>query len=132
MEEKEISSYKFASIIARILDDKLAKDITILNISNVSVLADYFVICSADTNTQVKALTESVRERIKHLFDRIPCGSENDMKNRWNLLDYGDVIVHILHREERETYAIEKFWSHAFKVNKEDWEAESKEYSIYE
>ena len=128
----EINSYKFASILARILDDKLAKDITILNISNVSMLADYFVICSADTNTQVKALTENVRERVKHLFGRIPAGEENDLKNRWNLLDYGDVIVHVLHKEERETYAIEKFWSHAFKVERKDWEDESKEYSIYE
>lgn len=128
----EISSYKLASIAARILDDKLAKDITILNISNVSVLADYFVICSADTNTQVKALTGYVRDRIKHLFDRLPAGEENDRKNRWNLLDYGDVIVHILHREEREMYAIEKFWSHAHKVEREEWEEESKEYSQYE
>ena len=129
---EELSSYKFASILARILDDKLAKDITILNISNVSMLADYFVICSADTNTQVKALTENVRERVKHLFGRIPAGEENDLKNRWNLLDYGDVIVHVLHKEERETYAIEKFWLHAFKVERSDWEEESKEYSIYE
>lgn len=129
---EELSSYKFASILARILDDKLAKDITILNISNVSMLADYFVICSADTNTQVKALTENVRERVKHLFGRIPAGEENDLKNRWNLLDYGDVIVHVLHKEERETYAIEKFWSHAFKVERNDWKEESKEYSIYE
>lgn len=129
---EEITSYKLASVVARILDDKLAKDITILNISNVSVLADYFVICSADTNTQVKALTGYVRDRVKHLFNRIPCGEENDMKNRWNLLDYGDVIVHVLHREERETYAIEKFWSHAHKVEREDWEAESKDYSEYE
>ena len=128
----EINSYKFASILARILDDKLAKDITILNISNVSMLADYFVICSADTNTQVKALTENVRERVKHLFGRISAGEENDLKNRWNLLDYGDGIVHVLHKEERETYAIEKFWSHAFKVERKDWEEESKEYSIYE
>ena len=129
---EELSSYKFASILARILDDKLAKDITILNISNVSMLADYFVICSADTNTQVKALTENVRERVKHLFGRIPAGEENDLKNRWNLLDYGDVIVHVLHKEERETYAIEKFWSHAFKVERNDWEEESKEYSEYD
>lgn len=128
----DISSYKLASVIARILDDKLGKDITILNISNVSVLADYFVICSADTNTQVKSLTGYVRDRIKHLFDRIPAGEENDLKNKWNLLDYGDVIVHVLHREERETYALEKFWSHAHKVEKEAWEEESKEYSEYD
>src|SRR5574344_901163 len=128
---ESISSDKLSSVIARILDDKKGTDISILNISNVSVLADYFVICSADTSTQVRGLTSSVREKIKNLFDRIPNGEENDLKNRWNLIDYGDVIVHILHREERETYAIEKFWSHAFRVARETWEEQSKEYSEY-
>ena len=103
---KDISSDKFASVIARILDDKQAKDNKILNISNISVLADYFVIRSSDSSTHVKALTGYVREKVKDYFDRIPIGEENDTKNRWNLLDYGDVIVHVLHREERETHAI--------------------------
>ena len=67
---ENISSYKLSSVVARVLDDNLAKDITILNISNVSVLADYFVICSADTNTQVKALTGYVRDKVKHLFEK--------------------------------------------------------------
>jgi len=117
----EISSYKLACEIAKILNDKLAKDITILNISNVSILADYFVICSAETNTQVRALTENVRDRIKQTYDRIPAGEEQDIRNRWNLIDYGDVIVHILHKEERQFYAIEKFWSHACTIDKEEW-----------
>jgi len=127
----DITSSKLSSVVARILDDKLGKDISILNISNVSVLADYFVICSADTSTQVRALTSYVKERVKDLFERHPNGQENDLKNRWNLLDYGDVVVHILHREERETYAIEKFWNHAFKVTEDKWKEESQEYSEY-
>lgn len=129
---KDVSSDKFASVIARILDDKQAKDIKILNISNVSVLADYFVICSSETSTQVKSLTGYVRELVKEHFERIPIGEENDLKNRWNLLDYGDVIVHVLHQEERETYAIERFWNHAFCVDEEEWKEKSKEFSIYE
>lgn len=128
---EEITSYRLASVVARVLDDKQAKDISILNIANISVMADYFVICSADTNTQVKALTYSVRDSIKKFFGRIPVGEENDLKNRWNLIDYGDVIVHVLHKEERETYAIEKFWNHALKVKQADWEEESQEYSVY-
>ena len=130
-DEVEITSEKLASIIARVLDDRKAKDITILNIGTVSVLADYFVICSADSSTQVRALSNNVYAKIKELFNRIPNGEENDLKNRWNLLDYGDVIVHVLHREERETYAIEKFWNHAYKVSEEKWMEDSKEYSEY-
>ncbi len=128
---KEISSYKLACVIARSLDDKKGKNISILDISKISVLADYFVIVSADTTTQVKALTYAVRDKIKQTFERIPAGDENDAKNRWNLLDYGDVIVHVLHTEERETYAIEKFWSHAFTIKEADWLEESKEYGMY-
>jgi ribosome-associated protein len=128
----EIDSKKLASVIARFLDDKLGKDIAILNIGHVSSLADYFVIVTGDSTPQVKALMETVKENIKKVFNRLPLRAENDAKNRWNLLDYGDVVVHILHKDERETYAIEKFWSHAFSVSEAEWKELSEEYTIYE
>ena len=128
---EELTSYKFACIVARFLDEKIAKDLSILNISNVSSFADYFVICSAQSNTQVKALTENLADKVKQTFSRLPHGKENDVKNRWNLIDYGDVVVHILHQEDREAYAIEKFWNHAFSVPRETWLKESEEYSEY-
>ncbi len=125
---EELSSKKLACVIAGLLDDKLGKDITILNISNVSSLADYFVIVTGDSTPQVKALMNNTKEKIKDLFQRAPLRVENDLKNRWNLLDYGDVIVHILHRDERATYAIEKFWSNAFSVSEDEWKEISKDY----
>jgi ribosome-associated protein len=128
---EKIESSKLASVIARILDDKIGKDIAILNISNVSVVADYFVLCSGDTPTQVRALTAYVREGVKKALGQLPNGQEKDLKNRWNLLDYGDVVVHILHKEERETYALEKFWSHSLRVSREQWEKDSEEFSEY-
>lgn len=128
---EEVSAYKTACIAAGTLDDKSGQDIVILDISKISVLADYFVICSANTSTQVKALTEYVRKRIKELFGRIPVGEENDLRNRWNLLDYGDVVVHVLNREEREIYALEKFWNHALRIEKEQWNEIAKDYSEY-
>lgn len=131
MTEKELNSHKFACIIAQFLDDKLAKDITILNISNVSSLADFFVIASGDSTTQVKALMETVKEKVKNTFGRLPLRTENDLKNRWNLLDYGDVVVHILHKQERENYALEKFWSHAFSISEDKWRKAAAEYSEY-
>ena len=125
-----IDSKLLACIIARTLDDKLAKDITILNISNVSSLADYFVIATGDSTPQVKALMNYTKDRIKELFSRLPLRYENDAKNRWNLLDYGDVVVHILHRDERETYAIEKFWNNAFSISQDEWLKLSEKYSM--
>lgn len=128
---EELDSKKLACVIARTLDDKLGKDITILNISNFSSLADYFVIVTGDSTPQVKALMNNTKERIKELFSRAPIRMENDLKNRWNLLDYGDVVVHILHKEERETYAIEKFWSNAFSIAEDEWREISKDYSEF-
>ncbi len=125
-----VDSSKFASAIAKMLDNKLAKDIIILNISNVSVLSDYFVICSGDTSTQVRAMSGYVKEKVKELYQRLPIGEEIDSKNRWSLVDYGDVVVHILHKEEREFYAIEKFWSHACTISEDDWKKESEDISL--
>jgi ribosome-associated protein len=127
----ELESHKFACVIAQFLDDKLGKNITILNISNVSSLADYFVIVTGDSTPHVKSLMEHVKDKVKTTFSRLPMKQENDLKNRWNLIDYGDVVVHILHKEERDTYAIEKFWSHAYSVSEEEWRETAKEYSEY-
>ena len=132
IETKEISSKKLSSVIARILDDSKAQDIVILNVANVCVLSDYFVIASAQSSTQVKGLTSTVREKIKEHFGRIPAGDENDVKNRWNLLDYGDVVVHIMHSEEGASYALEEFWNHVFTLERKGWDVGSKEFAKYE
>ena len=129
---EKMTSKKFASIIARFLDDNKAKDIVILNVENVCSLSDYFIIATGTSTPQVKGLTETVRKKIKDLFKRIPLGEETEKQNKWNLLDYGEVVVHIMHSEQRETYKIEKFWSHALTLEREEWEEESKEYAKYE
>ena len=119
---EEISSLKLASVAARILDDNKALDIVILNVSNVSVLSDYFVIAGANSTPQVKGLTNNVRGKIKDILSRTPRGDETDAKNTWN----------IMHKDQRENYKIEKFWNHALMVDRSVWEKESKEYAIYE
>ena len=129
---KDTDSKLLACVVARVLDDKLGKDISILNIGHVSSLADYFVLVTGDSTPQVKALMEAVKEYIKKFFGRIPVRIESDTKNRWNLLDYGDVVVHILHRDEREAYAIEKFWNNAYSILEDEWHEISRDYSIYE
>ena len=114
---EEISSLKLACVVARTLDDKLGKDITILNISNVSSLADYFVIVTGDSTPQVKALMANTKEKIKEYFKRLPVRMENDAKNRWNLLDYGDVVVHIFDHESASFYNLERLWADAPKLD---------------
>ena len=129
---ENMDSKQFACIVARFLDDKLGKNIAILNIGHVSSLADYFVIVTGDSTPHVKALMESVKDNTKKLLNRMPVRMENDKRNRWNLLDYGDVVVHILHKEERETYAIEKFWNNAYSVSEDEWKELSQDYKTYD
>ena len=122
----------FASTIARILDDNKAQDVVILNVSNVCSLSDYFIIATGTSTPHVRGLTETVRKKVKDIFKRLPVGAETEKSNRWNLLDYGEVVVHIMHPVERETYKIEKFWSHAMTLEREVWEEKSKPYAKYE
>lgn len=122
----ELDSYQTACIIAGILEDKLAKDIVILNINKISVMADYFVICSTETSTQLRAVSEIILKELKEKFDRSPKNEGRDSVGKWYLFDYGDVILHVLHKEAREYYAIEKFWSHAFVIEENEWQLEYK------
>lgn len=127
-----MESIKLASAIARILDDNKAQDIVILNVENVCSLSDYFIIATGISTPQIRGLTETLRKKIKDIFKRIPIGEEIEKQNKWNLLDYGEVVVHIMTQENRETYKIEKFWAHGLTVSRETWQENSKEYAKYE
>jgi len=129
---ENISSEKFASAIARFLDDNKAKDIVILNVANVSSLSDFFIIATGSSTPHIRALTENVRKKIKDIFKRLPLGEESERMSKWNLLDYGEVVIHIMNQEQRDTYKIEKFWSHALTLEREVWEEMSKEFAQYE
>lgn len=96
--------------IADILDNKKAEYVVILDISGMSILADYFVIASGRSEVQVNALYDEVQEKMaeKGFIPR-----HLDRSNRWIVLDYGDIIVHIFHYEERSFYNIERLWSDA-------------------
>ena len=129
---ENITSEKFASAIARFLDDNKAKDIVILNVANVSSLSDFFIIATGSSTPHIRALTENVRKKIKDIFKRLPLGEESERLSKWNLLDYGEVVIHIMNQEQRDTYKIEKFWSHALTLERETWEEMSKEFAQYE
>jgi ribosome-associated protein len=99
-----------AQEMADILDDKKAEDVVMLDISKLSVLADYFVIASGRSEVQVNALYDELQKKMasKGIFPR-----HLDKSDRWIVLDYGDIIVHIFHREERTFYNIERLWTDA-------------------
>ncbi|UOF88899.1 ribosome silencing factor [Fodinisporobacter ferrooxydans] len=101
-----------AKLAADAAADKKARDVVILDIHGLSVIADYFVICSGNSNTQVQAIAKEVREKLGK--QNIPCkGAEGLDEAKWVLLDFGDVVVHVFRQEEREFYNLERLWADA-------------------
>ncbi|MBI5808680.1 MAG: ribosome silencing factor [Ignavibacteriales bacterium] len=107
-----MESLKFAKEIAELTKLKKAYNIKILDLKNVSNIADYFVICSADSDKQVKAIADEVDEK---LIERgIKCFHREGFETlNWVLMDYFDVVLHVFRAEARNYYNLEKLWGDA-------------------
>jgi ribosome-associated protein len=105
-------SEKLAILIADAADDRKAGDITLIKIGDVSVLADYFVIVTGYSKVQVRAIANSISDKVKDVLDRRPKSPNGVNDSSWVLLDYGDVIAHVMMPDEREYYDLESFWAH--------------------
>lgn len=113
---ENLSALEKATLAVKLLDSKKAKDIDLLKVGELTILADYFVICTADSSTQVKALADTLEDEFEKV-GIMPYSREGKDGLNWLLLDYGDVIVHIFYREMREFYSLEKLWSDAEKID---------------
>lgn len=91
------------------LEDKKAEDITIIDISGISVLADYFIIANGTNSNQVTAMADNVDEEL-HKAGHPVKQVEGYNEGNWVLLDYGDIIVHVFDRENRLFYDLERIW----------------------
>ncbi len=96
------------------LDDRRAKDIAVLNLMPVSAALDWFIVASGESSLQLKAMQESVKESAKDA-GQLPEGIEGP-SDRWVLMDYGPVVVHLMSPEAREFYDIEGLWADAERV----------------
>ncbi|HZK18289.1 MAG TPA: ribosome silencing factor [Clostridia bacterium] len=92
--------------------DKKSFDITVLDISGISVICDYFVICSGTSTTHVKAIAGHIKTKMAE-EEFVLLRSEGFREGLWVLLDYGDIVVHVFLNEEREFYNLERLWGDA-------------------
>ena len=100
---------ELAQAAAAAAHDKLAEDVVGLDVSGQLVLTDVFVIASAPTERQVSSIVDAVEERLLTLGSK-PLRREGHREGRWVLLDFGDIVVHVMHSEDREFYALERLW----------------------
>lgn len=115
-----MNSQELLELVVRAADSKRAEDIVALDVQNISLLADYFVIMQAGSERQVKAVTEAIVEKVHEANEDIK-SVEGKYGANWILLDLGDVIVHVFKEETRQFYNLEKLWSDAPLVDIEEW-----------
>ena len=112
-------SKKMALLAVEALEDKKAEDITIIDISEVSDLADYFIIADGSNRNQVQAMADSAEEALgKAGYDAKQI--EGYQSANWILMDYKDIIVHVFSKEDRAFYDLERIWRDGKQITKED------------
>ncbi len=107
-----------AALAAKALDDKKGVDISLLEITDVTTLADHFLICTGTSNTHVKSLCDAVEEALDNAGEPA-LRREGHRSGTWVLLDYGCLVVHVFTEETRQFYDLERLWSDAKKIDLE-------------
>ncbi len=109
-------TYRLALTVVDAADDRKGSDIVLLKVTDVSYLADYFVIITGLSMPQVRAIANSIEAKVEEQWDRVPLRKEGQADGRWLLIDYGEVVAHIFMPDERDFYSLEAFWGHAERV----------------
>ena len=117
---KQTDSRNVAFVAANAAESKKAVGTLILEVKTVTILADYFVITGGQSTSQVKAIADAIDNELAKLGLK-PKSVEGKSEGRWVLLDYEDIIVHILQEKERNYYKLEQFWNHALIVDRNEW-----------
>lgn len=103
-----------ADTVVRGMQERKATDIVVLNLKELTnAVADYFIICSANSDTQLDAIARSVEEEVEKISGESPWQTEGRTNREWVLLDYVDVVVHVFLRDRRKFYALEELWGDA-------------------
>ena len=107
-------SEKLSEAVVRGMQEKKASDIVVLDLRNVkNAVADFFVVCSGSSDTQIDAIADSVDEEVYKEINENPWHQEGRSNKEWLLIDYVDVVAHIFNRDKRHFYSIEKLWGDA-------------------
>ena len=114
------NAFELAALAANIAESKKASETVVLDTGSVSYLADYFVICSGESTAQIRTITDEIEKAFRKR-GQVRIGEGQDSSYRWCLLDYGDVVIHVMNRAERQYYQLEHFWNHATVVPPEKW-----------
>lgn len=106
-----MDSLELARHVVDVVEDRKAEDIVLLDLRPDTVIADFFVIASGNSDRQLRALMDYVKEDVKENLEQIPFSMAGTPDSGWIVIDYGDVVVHLFSEEQRDYYDIEGLWS---------------------
>ncbi len=108
-----LESIELARFIVDSVEDKKAENIVLLDLRPDAIIADYFVICTGNSDRQLRALADGVREQVKEKYAKLPASVEGTPESGWMLMDYGDTVVHLFQEDKRRYYDLEGMWRSA-------------------
>jgi len=115
-EKNDMTPKEMAMLAAKALADKKGGDIRCLEVTELTALADYFVVCTGSSNTQINALCDSVEKTLDEAGEAVR-HREGHRGGTWVLLDYGCLVVHVFNKEAREFYSLERLWQDGVEVD---------------
>ena len=107
-------------IIVKALDSKKAEDIKVIKVGDLTVIADYFVIADGTSSTQTKALADEAEYRMQE-NGVVPNRVQGNNGSNWVIIDYGDIVVHVFSKEQRDFYNLERLWRDGDDIDISDW-----------
>lgn len=118
--EDKLTQQEMLELIVKTLDRKKAEDIKVIGIADLTILADYFVIADGTSSTQTKSLADEVEFQLKEK-GIAPNQIQGANGSNWIILDYGNIVVHVFHKEQRDYYNLERLWRDGEEIDISAW-----------
>ena len=118
--DDKLNTKKIVEVITEALLSKKGKDVAIMDVSELTTLTDFFVVCHGTSDVQVKALADAVEDEVRKKTGEKAWKKEGLQSRAWVILDYVNIVVHVMSKEKREYYGIERMWNDAKITHLED------------
>lgn len=113
-----MDSRKLALLCRKAAEDKKADDVLVLDVRGISSITDYFVVATGSSEPHLRAIVDSIEEKVKSEAGQSPRAKDGSLETAWVVLDYFDVIIHVMRKDVREHYKLEDLWGDAPKVRR--------------
>jgi len=112
--KEAISSNELSELVVQGMLEKKASDVVVMDLREVkNSIADYFIVCSGNSDTQIDAISDSVEEQVHKISKQNPWKREGKQNNEWIIIDYVDVVAHVFNKDKRSFYGLEELWGDA-------------------